>query len=138
WSNGNLTNNPIDLCPGVYTLTITDDNNCEITQEYNIESPASFNAIFTDSTDILCRGQNTGQLIATGQEVSCGLMANLCGASAIIDTVSFGNLSSDDINYPSPFPNVAIYNRQQFLYLASELQAAGFTRGKISGIDLFV
>lgn len=40
WSNGHTTAGILALCPGDYTVTITDHNNCSSTQSYHISQPA--------------------------------------------------------------------------------------------------
>ena len=37
WSNGVVGNVIANLCPGVYTLTVTDNNNCQMIQSYTVE-----------------------------------------------------------------------------------------------------
>ncbi|MEM9819478.1 MAG: gliding motility-associated C-terminal domain-containing protein [Bacteroidota bacterium] len=39
WNTGNLSESEVDLCPGIYTLTITDDFNCVYENEIVIGEP---------------------------------------------------------------------------------------------------
>ncbi len=52
WSNGETTALINNLCPGTYTVTITDDKNCEVIQDYTITQPEELlaNASATDET----------------------------------------------------------------------------------------
>ena len=52
WSNGESTSYIENLCPGTYNVTVTDDKNCEIIQDYTITQPQELlaNASATDET----------------------------------------------------------------------------------------
>ncbi len=52
WSNGESTSYIENLCPGTYTVTVTDDKNCEVIQDYTITQPQELlaNASATDET----------------------------------------------------------------------------------------
>ncbi|GAA3739079.1 hypothetical protein GCM10022422_23210 [Flavobacterium ginsengisoli] len=55
------------LTAGTYTITVTDANNCQATQSYNIEQPFALTAT-QSQTDVLCNGSATGTatVIASG------------------------------------------------------------------------
>jgi gliding motility-associated-like protein len=47
------------LCVGTYTVEITDDNGCTVTDSYDVTSPAML-AVTLDSTNITCNGSDNG------------------------------------------------------------------------------
>lgn len=59
WSNGANTENISSLAPGMYSVTVTDANDCEAIESYTITEPAELVAS-ASPTDILCKGDNTG------------------------------------------------------------------------------
>ena len=133
------TNHPMSFCPGIYSVKITDDNGCDTTYSYVLNTPATFDAIFSDSTDVLCKGESTGELVLKGNEATCGIIESVCASTELnSDTLTGGSVPFAFNEFPSIFPAGAIKTRQQFLYRASELLAVGFTKGKISAIDFFV
>ncbi|TVR79783.1 MAG: hypothetical protein EA412_05685, partial [Chitinophagaceae bacterium] len=50
----------INLAPGVYTVTVTDDNNCETTASVQINEPDSLVASIINFTDVSCFGLEDG------------------------------------------------------------------------------
>ncbi len=68
WSSGNTTPNITNLCPGTYTLTVTDSKNCIKVDSFTIIAPPAI-TITTNVQDVLCfAGGCTGSAtaIATG------------------------------------------------------------------------
>lgn len=61
---GQTTQNITGLCPGVYTVTITDANGCFTTAQVTITEPNQLSATLT-STNINCNGTCTGTATAT-------------------------------------------------------------------------
>lgn len=66
WSDTTLNGqqNPTGLNPGVYTVTVTDENNCSIIDTYDVTTP---NALIATSfvTDVGCFGESTGSIDVT-------------------------------------------------------------------------
>ena len=65
WSNGQSTDTAFNLSSGIYTLTVTDDNNCSITNSTSIYEPDSLisDLIITSSyngSNISCYGYSDG------------------------------------------------------------------------------
>lgn len=56
-----------DIDPGIHTLTVTDENGCSFTQEFDLQEPDALEAIF-NTVDVLCFGDCTGSvnLVASG------------------------------------------------------------------------
>lgn len=59
WTDGNGSVSPIDMCPGDYTVTVTDANGCEVSEDFTIEE---FNAALANviTTGITCFGACDG------------------------------------------------------------------------------
>ena len=66
WSSGVMGNiqNPTGLSAGMYTVTITDANNCTTTATATVTQPTAISATATGST-ILCGGTPTGSITLT-------------------------------------------------------------------------
>jgi large repetitive protein len=68
WSNNVVTsvfNNASGLGAGTYSVVITDNNNCQITQAVTIVNPAEFVVASTTHTDALCPGSCDGTIQVT-------------------------------------------------------------------------
>ncbi|MBK9254549.1 MAG: SprB repeat-containing protein [Saprospiraceae bacterium] len=61
WSNGATTTSINNLPTGFYSLTITDNNNCSITQQFNINQPDDYN-IDAMIFDNLCFNRTEGSI----------------------------------------------------------------------------
>lgn len=64
WSTGATTSSITNLCPGNYTLTVTDAKNCTKTQTYSIIAPPAI-TITTNFQNVLCFGMCNGSATAT-------------------------------------------------------------------------
>gem|GEM_PF-744659 len=60
WSNGGTTSNPINLCPGVVTLIVTDANGCTATASAAIPNTSSLGISIAQSATISCNGDCNG------------------------------------------------------------------------------
>jgi len=67
WSNGQMTQDLINIPAGQYITTITDANGCTITETFDITQPDPLE-LTTYTQDVLCYGENTGSvdLVVTG------------------------------------------------------------------------
>jgi len=88
-----------DLCPNIYQLTFTDDNNCTATENINLLERDSFNlqsSVINDSCYNSCTGQITVQLLnqnsppfiyswENGQSDS--VISNLCSDSISLELI---------------------------------------------------
>ncbi len=62
WSNGDSTNNAINLSAGSYALTITDSKGCTKTVSYTLTQPDSLELSLKSSKDVTCHGGANGEL----------------------------------------------------------------------------
>jgi uncharacterized protein (DUF2141 family) len=70
WSNGETTQSIIDLAPGIYSVTCTDNNNCEHIETVTVNS---FNCTVegsADSEDVSCNGSANGEATINLQNAS--------------------------------------------------------------------
>lgn len=65
WSNGAVTANIEDVPAGNYSVTVTDDNGCTISDNLTLIEPAAPLALSTVVTDVDCYGNNTGSIDLT-------------------------------------------------------------------------
>ncbi|HXH17741.1 MAG TPA: gliding motility-associated C-terminal domain-containing protein, partial [Chitinophagales bacterium] len=68
WSNGNNTEDLVNLGPGSYSLTVADANNCSLSEIYTITSPAGLFLAIEAVTGAVCANGNNGSITvsATG------------------------------------------------------------------------
>ncbi len=65
WSNAGETTDMIsNLSAGIYTVTVTDDNNCTVSSTIDVTEPTPLDLNIT-SSDVSCNGENNGEAIAT-------------------------------------------------------------------------
>lgn len=61
WSNSSTNQDQNNLSAGIYSVTITDDNNCTYDTSFSISEPAALSVSF-NTTDVDCYGNNTGSI----------------------------------------------------------------------------
>ncbi|MBN2682415.1 MAG: SprB repeat-containing protein, partial [Bacteroidales bacterium] len=59
-STGDGTDTYSDLCPGAYSVTVTDDNGCTETDGNSITEPVVLDANIINHTDVVCGGASDG------------------------------------------------------------------------------
>ncbi len=64
WSNGQSTEDLINISSGVYTINVIDANGCSISASYTINQPANY-SVNLAAQNVLCFGGNTGQIISS-------------------------------------------------------------------------
>ena len=65
WSNGEVTEDIIDIPTGTYQVIVTDDNLCVDSLSMSIDQPAAPIALSATQVDILCFGDFTGEIDLT-------------------------------------------------------------------------
>ncbi len=66
WSSGGNLSTETNLSAGNYSVTITDANNCSITQNFTISEPPALTIAIVDSGMVSCNGYNDGFAVASG------------------------------------------------------------------------
>ncbi len=61
WSNGSTLSSVTEVVAGEYTLTVTDANNCEVIEMYEIMEPTMID-VLTDVSGVSCNGANDGEI----------------------------------------------------------------------------
>ena len=61
WSNGSTSQNQFNLVGGTYNVTITDANNCSVTESVVVGDSRNL-AVTVSKTDILCKGEMSGMI----------------------------------------------------------------------------
>ncbi|MCW3103558.1 MAG: gliding motility-related protein [Bacteroidetes bacterium] len=129
--------------PGAYSyvLTLTSPLGCVKKDTVDITIAANYppNPILTASDTTVCLGDTVTLTTMFGSSVpaSCGFNPVGCSA-ALMGTVGSGSSSNTTTSYPAPYGNWYTTVKQQFLYTAAELNAAGITGGKIDQLDFNV
>ncbi len=67
WSNNGTNPSISDLAPGIYSLTVTDANNCTNTISATINAPSPITISILTKTDVACPGGNTGAISIAAQ-----------------------------------------------------------------------
>src|SRR5690606_7628005 len=70
WSSGQTTANISGLVAGTYSVTVTDANNCSVTETVNVTSPAFVHAPVATNQSF-CTGQNAtlANVVVTGSNI---------------------------------------------------------------------
>jgi gliding motility-associated-like protein len=129
--------------PGTYSyvLTLTSPDGCVKKDTVDITIAANYppNPTLTASDTVVCIGDTVMLTTTFGSSVpaSCGINPVGCSA-ALTGTVGSGSSMNTTTTYPAPYGNWYTTAKQQFLYTAAELNAAGITGGKIDQLDFNV
>ena len=65
WTGGYVTEDIINLTAQWYTVTVTDDNGCTNTDNFEVTEPPTAVSVSFVVTDLLCNGDNTGDIDMT-------------------------------------------------------------------------
>lgn len=125
------------LAAGGYTATVT-DGTCQYVATFSI-SPIVVSFTAAPSNTTICLGNNVPLSLqfSGSSPTSCGISTSGCSNSNQ-SQVGTGTTANSTTSYPAPYGNWYTSARQQYLFLASELQAAGISAGKISSISFLV
>ena len=136
WSGTtDTTSNPKNLCAGTHLVTIGDDRNCDTVYSFFISQPPVVEVNMTDSVMVSCKGGSDGSAKSSAKIIECGVYSSTSSkcTSTTAAAIGAGTSGTPTNGFPTPYGS-AKSGRQQYLYLASELSAAGFTKGRISSI----
>jgi gliding motility-associated-like protein len=125
--------------PGTYNyfLTVTSPLGCVHQDTVQVTATAAYAPIATLSyTSDACLGDSIHLNASFGPAIPANCGVNPVGCSAALTgTVGTGSSPNTTTSYPAPYGNWYTTVKQQFLYTAAELNAAGITGGKIDQID---
>ncbi|MCB0479993.1 MAG: hypothetical protein KDC83_01115, partial [Flavobacteriales bacterium] len=142
WSGtSDTTSVPDSLCQGLHYVTVSDANGCDTIYSFEIlaESP-EITVSIASTSDVTCKGGSDGNAIARGVMTSCGVYSNLATDTCASTSTAFVSAPGAKGNYAyasSPTsPMGGLLNaKHQYLYLASDLKAKGFKKGRISKLN---
>ena len=127
----------------VYTLQATSPLGCKkqsapVSVTILPIAAANFSASPLNDT-VLCGGGNVQLNVnfLNGNPTMCALATTGCTSPSIVQ-VGTGAVLNGSSSWPAPYGNFYKNARHQFLYLASDLLAAGVVPGKISSAAFFV
>ncbi|HMT29268.1 MAG TPA: PKD domain-containing protein, partial [Bacteroidia bacterium] len=65
WNNGSVTSSLNSLFAGIYTVTVTDQNNCSETNSFTVQASNAPVVSVTSTVDVSCSGGNDGSAVLT-------------------------------------------------------------------------
>ncbi len=91
WSNGSTSKDQYNLTGGTYNVTITDANNCSVTEQVVVGDSRSL-SVDVIKTDVLCKGESSAaiQLDVTGGSGSYTYLWSTGEVTQSIDALSAG------------------------------------------------
>ena len=94
WSTGtgNVPNSS-GLCAGTYAVTVTDDNNCQAVQNFNVAHPTPLSIDSIDVTNLSCYGLNNGSIEIYVSGATAPYEYSVNGGVNFSTTNAFNNLS---------------------------------------------
>jgi hypothetical protein len=143
WTPANVMSNPSISnpdatfhTPGNFNIqvTITSAAGCVKQQSFTINATNEVVPIITAISDTVCPGDYNQLDVIFGNSipVNCGITAVPCNSTNSIVTIGTGTGSNTYTTYPALFGNFWWGAKHQILYTAADLQAMGFTGGKIN------
>lgn len=138
--------NATPILSKMYNVTVTSDSGCirhdSMTVQVTPPFPKTIEATVSDTT--VCQGTKAYLDLEMGYRPStCGATKGVCvGALQPLDvgsdTTTNSATGTPAAIWPCPFGNSSESAKQQYLYRASELTAAGLGRGIIQGMSFYV
>lgn len=148
WTPTGIMNNPTSAnptatftSPGINTIIVNANNGggCSKSDTLRVNVAPTYAPninIVNNDTTIGCRDSVIIILnLGGGTPATCGPSPSLaCSGSSTPRTVGTSSGANTTTTYPAPYGNYYRSAKQQFLYTAAELNALGFTGGKITQI----
>jgi gliding motility-associated-like protein len=138
WSNSS-TGTAITVGAGTYTVSVVDAGGCTgVSPPVTITTPPGAPAVIAHNDTSICAGKTVNLSVTFAGTVPtvCGLSTTGgCGGSALMAAVGNGTGTNATTDYPAPYGNFYTSVKQQFLFSAAELSAAGISAGKIDQMD---
>lgn len=88
WSNGAVTQDLDNLTAGKYYITVTDNNNCQITDSITINQPSAEFLVEVDKQNVRCYGENNGSIDLTVTGGTPGYTYNWSNGATVPDLYS--------------------------------------------------
>ncbi len=79
WSSGNTTATANNLCFGIQTVTVTDDNNCTDTLQFNVGQLVGIQTTLDQSVSVTCFGGNDGSFVLSTSNGSAPYLYTMNG-----------------------------------------------------------
>lgn len=139
WENLQTTQSATNLATGDRQFTVTDVNGCS-KQGFVFVPYNGPGILITPVTDTVCPGQSVALLataISSPTSIGCSLATSPCVGSVSTLTVGTGSTALRTLA-GTPFNGFYEASRNQYLYTAAELTAAGLKRGNIKSIGFNV
>lgn len=137
WSNDSTTQNANNLSAGIYSLTVTDANNCFANEEVEILEPEEL-LIELLKTDITCFGLNNGKInsVVSGGTFPYNYLWNNGFTNSSLKNLSAGlyELTISDFNNCTKNVSIEIKEPEQIVvnYTKTDITCFGNQDGKIS------
>ena len=125
----------------IYNVTATSVDGCVKNASATVTITPLFPPLSIVASDtLLCDGDSADLEIILGNTTptSCGLSPDPCYGTSSTGSVGTGLASNTSFGWPAPFGGLRNSARHQMLIRATELTAAGFSAGLITGIALDV
>ncbi len=65
WNNGTTNQDLLNVAVGAYSITVTDSLGCQVIKTYSVTNPRLVNITIDSTNDVLCNGDQTGNIYAS-------------------------------------------------------------------------
>jgi gliding motility-associated-like protein len=96
WSNVKYERYNTDIPAGTYTLTVTDNNNCTLIQDFTLSDPDTVKITSVTTTDLTCSGQDDGSITVTAAGGTGIYEYSSDGGEVFVPTSEFTSLQQGD------------------------------------------
>ena len=93
WTNGSITQDPADLPAGTQSVTVTDQNGCEVVKSFELTQPAALTASIV-TADALCNNVDDGMITVSASGGVSPLEYRIDGVTAYQPSNEFHGVSS--------------------------------------------